>query len=99
MRTWVVVRLTCGGPDAMAQAAPAHRCGVVAAQNLCIRRARRAARRRKSPRAVAQRRGIAIAYFIRGMFFGTKVKPMLQGARTGIAPMTKARIVELGGNT
>jgi hypothetical protein len=42
LRTWVVVRLACGRPDAAAQVAPAHRCGVVAAQNLCIHRARRA---------------------------------------------------------
>jgi len=48
MRTWIVVRLACPLPNAVAERMVSHRCGVVAAQILCIRRSWRALSRRRS---------------------------------------------------
>ena len=48
MRTWVVVRLVCSPPNSVDERLLSHRCGVVAAQILCIQRSWRALSRRRS---------------------------------------------------
>jgi len=42
IRTWIVVRLACGRPNALSMRPAAHREGVTAAQNLCSYRVWRA---------------------------------------------------------